>query len=105
MVGGIPTKQVFLEEVDLMAHKESVIAHMVMTHQSVYNFSARFAEQLKRHVYVTPKNYLDFIGNYKTSISENRELINQMSMRLDGGLQKLIQAADEVDKMQVRRPS
>jgi len=50
---------------------------------------------------VTPKNYLDFISNYESSLSSNRALIGELSARLDGGLQKLIQAAEEVDKMQI----
>jgi dynein heavy chain len=92
---------VFLKDLDLDQHMPSVIQHMVVTHQSVYGFSSRFAEQLKRHVYVTPKNYLDFIDNYKCAIGEHRESFSNMKSRLDGGLQKLIQAADEVAKMQI----
>ena len=88
-------------QVNLGAHAESVVQHMVMTHQSVVGFSSRFAEQLRRNVYVTPKNYLDFIKNYHTSLEANRMLLGDMAARLNGGLAKLIQAADEVDKMQV----
>ncbi|KAK3269901.1 Dynein heavy chain cytoplasmic, partial [Cymbomonas tetramitiformis] len=93
---------VFLEEVDLPDKcRDHVVQHMVLTHESVRDFSVKFHEQLRRHNYVTPKNYLDFINNYKKSLSLNRQEIGEMSARLDGGLQKLIQAADEVDKLQV----
>jgi hypothetical protein len=64
---------------------------MVMTHQSVVGFCTRFAEQLRRNVYVTPKNYLDFIANYQSSLTANRQTIGEMSERLNGGLSKLIQ--------------
>ena len=50
--------------------------------------------------YVTPKNYLDFISNYKRSLVEQRGRNKDFSARLDGGLQKLIQAATDVSTMQ-----
>ena len=64
---------------------------MVMVHQSVRTFSTRFQEQLRRSNYVTPKNYLDFIYNYRNALSDNRTTFSGMAARLDGGLQKLIQ--------------
>ena len=71
--------------------RSSIVSHMVMVHQSVRTFSARFQEQLRRSNYVTPKNYLDFIYNYKHALAENRTTFSGMAARLDGGLQKLIQ--------------
>lgn len=92
---------VFLaEEVLPEKLRPQIVEHMVTVHQSVRTFSARFAEELRRHNYVTPKNYLDFINNYKRSLQQNRKMIDDMSARLSGGLQKLIQAAIEVDAMQ-----
>ena len=71
--------------------RAKVVTHMVMVHQSVRTFSARFQEQLRRHNYVTPKNYLDFIHNYRQALRDNRRTFSDMAARLDGGLQKLIQ--------------
>lgn len=71
--------------------RSSIVSHMVMVHQSVRTFSARFQEQLRRSNYVTPKNYLDFIHNYKHALSDNHTIFSGMAARLDGGLQKLIQ--------------
>lgn len=47
-----------------------------------------------------PKNYLDFLSNYKKALAGNRTEISEMTNRLSTGLQKLIQAAAEVDSMQ-----
>ena len=47
-----------------------------------------------------PSRPQDFINNYKRALSYNRKTIEEMSARLSGGLQKLIQAATEVDAMQ-----
>lgn len=71
--------------------RSSIVSHMVVVHQSVRTFSARFQEQLRRSNYVTPKNYLDFIHNYKHALADNRTNFSAMAARLDGGLQKLIQ--------------
>jgi dynein heavy chain len=93
--------EVFLKDLDMPdAFRETVTEHMVVTHQSVREFSAKYFDQLRRYNYVTPKNYLDFIANYKKSLVENRVLIGELATRLDGGLQKLIQAAEEVAVMQ-----
>ncbi|DBA95316.1 TPA: Dynein heavy chain cytoplasmic [Trebouxia sp. C0006] len=92
---------VFLQEEALSAEvRSSIVSHMVLVHQSVRTFSTKFLEQLRRHNYVTPKNYLDFIHNYKHALADNRTTFSGMASRLDGGLQKLIQAASEVDSMQ-----
>ena len=44
--------------------REDLISHIVLVHQSVGVYSARFLSQLRRANYVTPKNYLDYIGTY-----------------------------------------
>jgi hypothetical protein len=48
-------------------------------------------EELRRANYVTPKNYLDFINNYKRALKSNRQMVEEQTARLSGGLQKLIQ--------------
>lgn len=47
-----------------------------------------------------PKNYLDFITNYKTSLAGQRKEITDTSSRLSNGLAKLVQASAEVDVLQ-----
>lgn len=92
---------VFLENEALPeAGRDNIVKHFVLVHQSVRAASTRFLEQLRRYNYVTPKNYLDFISNYKKSLGDNRHTVDEMVDRLNGGLQKLIQAAVEVDEMQ-----
>ena len=91
---------VFLQDVSLPdSLRESIIEHIVLTHESVLDFSAEFETQLRRHNYVTPKNYLDYVNNYISELQENESKIGAMVTRLDGGLQKLVQASVEVDKL------
>ena len=93
--------QVFLSELDLPNQfRDTITEHMVLAHQSVREYSQKFYDELRRHNYVTPKNYLDFISNYKKSLVEQRGKNSDFSARLDGGLQKLIQAAADVSTMQ-----
>lgn len=90
----------FIAEEDLPEQaKAQVVQHMMLVHQSVRSFSTRFLEELRRNNYVTPKSYLDFILNYKNSLTSNRIKVSDMAKRLDGGLQKLRQAAVEVEAM------
>lgn len=81
--------------------REPVVNHLVFTHQSIVEYSERFADEMRRYYYVTPANYLDFIANYRTELKENNRAIAAGVKRLEGGLTKLIEAADAVDQMQV----
>lgn len=81
--------------------REKVVEHFVFTHQSVVEMAERFADEMRRFYYVTPANYLDFIANYRTELKENNRTIEGSIRRLDGGLTKLIEAADAVDQMQI----
>lgn len=82
-------------------HRSSVIQHLVISHQSVTRASLQFADELRRYYYVTPKNYLDFISNYRLQLASNGKQISSGIFRLEGGLQKLIEAANAVDRMQI----
>jgi len=94
--------QYFLAETELPEeHRAAVVDHLVFTHQNVTSAASRFAEELRRFYYVTPKNYLDFISNYKAQLSINHKKVTSSTKRLQGGLQKLIEAAEAVERMQV----
>lgn len=82
-------------------HKAAVTAHMVHAHQSVVVASRRFAEELRRHNYVTPKNYLDFIANYRAQLASQRKAVTVRTRRLEGGLTKLTEAQTAVDRMSI----
>jgi len=91
---------VFLAEEDLPNEvRTGIVNHMVMVHTDAMERSAVFEQQLKRYNYVTPKNYLDFISNYRGVLKDERRKVDQLIGRLDGGLSKLVQAATEVDAM------
>ncbi|MCO5597847.1 hypothetical protein L7F22_051931 [Adiantum nelumboides] len=93
---------VFLDEVDIPESlRMPIVQHMVMVHSSVSTLSVEFKQKLRRHNYVTPKNFLDFIMKYQSALATCRKNNSDMSARLSGGLGKLIQAKQEVAEMQV----
>ena len=79
--------------------RAAVVSHMVHVHQSVVTASHRFESELRRHNYVTPKNYLDFIRNYREQLSHYQHVMSSRIKRLEGGLTKLSEAATAVDRM------
>jgi len=60
--------------------------------QSARGAAARSQEQLRRPLYVTPKNYLDFVAAYRSELRGHRAALDTAAARLDGGLQRLVQA-------------
>ena len=82
-------------------HRASIESHLVLVHMSVIEAAHTFEMELRRHYYVTPKNYLDFISNYRMQLKENNSRNIIQIKRLEGGLTKLIEASEAVDRMQI----
>lgn len=59
--------------------------------------------RFKRRNFATPKNYLDFLSGYEDLLAKNRKTIVAQTQRLGGGLDKLVQAAEQVTIMSKRR--
>lgn len=75
----------FLQDEQLQEeHRQPVIRHMVFTHLNITSAALKFAEELRRHYYVTPKNYLDFISNYRQQLKSNSKRIDTSIKRLQG---------------------
>ncbi|KAM4707116.1 dynein axonemal heavy chain 10 [Discoglossus pictus] len=83
-------------------HAEPVICHVVMVHDSVGKFSKKFQQKLRRSNYVTPKNYLDFINTYSRLLDEKNQFNLAQCKRLEGGLDKLKEAAVQLAELNVK---
>ncbi|KAH9532964.1 hypothetical protein CY35_18G027000 [Sphagnum magellanicum] len=93
---------VFLADMDIQEDlRPLILDHIVMVHMSVCKLSIKFTQQTQRTNYVTPKNFLDYILTYRTSLKTKRIQNFEQAKRLDGGLQKLIQAKVEVSALQI----
>ena len=74
----------------------------VEIHSSVEHASHQFLSELRRHVYTTPKSYLDMINLYLSMLAEKRHEISSVRNRFALGLQKLKEANDMVADLKVR---
>jgi len=82
-------------------HRDNIIAHLVKSHTTVIEKSTAYKVEQRRFYYVTPKNYLDLISNYRNQLNINRKKNGSSITRLEGGLTKLVEAAEAVSRMQV----
>lgn len=62
---------------------------------------SRYLETVRRHVYVTPKSYLELIALYKSLLTAKREELNANRQRLESGIDKIAQASQQVAELQV----
>jgi len=99
----------YLEEVNL-GEAENVqdsklrhnIAGVFMTvHRSVVEMSEQMLFEMKRHNYVTPTNYLEFVSGYKGLLDSKRKEIGDAANKLSSGLSKLIETRQKVEAMTV----
>ena len=75
------------------------MSHLVFAHQSIAERAKLFIDQQRRFFYVTPKNYLDLLSNYRSQLNDNRKKNSSSIKRLEGGLTKLVEAAEAVARM------
>jgi len=87
---------VFLPETFKGKDRAAIVGHMVKVHASMRGFASQFLNQLKRYVYTTPKNYLDFIDTYCKGLESHQTRIEKAIKRLDGGLSRLLATATDV---------
>lgn len=75
---------------------QTVLQVFVTAHESVSVMSNRMLQSLKRHNYVTPTNYLEFVNGYRILLKEKRSTLTGKSSKLRGGLTKLDETAIQV---------
>lgn len=80
--------------------RDSIVDHMVYVHISVDELSDRYRNELKRHNYVTPKNFLGFLANYSKLLITKRENIDDIVRKFTIGLEKLHHAQGDVKVLQ-----
>uniref|UniRef100_G1MWR4 Dynein axonemal heavy chain 1 n=1 Tax=Meleagris gallopavo TaxID=9103 RepID=G1MWR4_MELGA len=72
----------------------------VEIHQSVARKCQVYLAELARHNYVTPKSYLDFLSIFCSLIGKKKQELKTAKNRMEGGLDKLLQTAEDVARMQ-----
>jgi len=96
----ISVAKFYLKDEDLPEElREPITSHVVMVHLSVQDYSRDFELQLKRRNFNTPKNYLDFLNNYRHLLGTNRTKYDAMVLRYQNGLKKLAEASSQVKEL------
>jgi dynein heavy chain len=61
----------------------------VLVHTSVAKACVEFLNERRRHVYTTPKSYLDMLGLYRTLLTQQRDKLDGRRLHLLTGLRRL----------------
>ncbi|NXR16043.1 DYH1 protein, partial [Semnornis frantzii] len=94
----------FLHEIPHLGASTEDIDGMVQVcveiHQSVAKKCQVYLAELARRNYVTPKSYLEFLSSFHSLIGKKKQELITAKNRMKGGLDKLLQTADYVARMQ-----
>ncbi|KAF1334344.1 Dynein heavy chain, partial [Globisporangium splendens] len=70
-----------------------------IVHTTSNEFGDEFLSQLQRHVYTTPKSYLDLISLYLKMLQEKRGVVQTIKSRMEVGVKKLEETNGIVDSL------
>ena len=79
--------------------KLGLMTHMGMVHSMVTEVCDEYFLKMRRRVYQTPKSYLSFIQNFTVLYNAKLAELKVKEGRVNLGLQKLIQGAQDVEDM------
>ena len=82
-------------------HKKGLMVHMAKVHSMVQRATAEYFQSYRRNVYVTPKSYLSFLKTYCSLYSDLFGKIKILANNINLGLEKMSEAATDVEKMKV----
>ncbi|RLN55940.1 hypothetical protein BBJ29_006588 [Phytophthora kernoviae] len=92
----------FLVDIELPAQvKVGIVDVCVGMQESVSDLTHDFLQSMRRYYYVTPTSYLELLNTFKKLLNNKRVEVMTMKQRYDNGLTKLMETAEQVEKMQV----
>lgn len=74
-------------------------------HFSVTDYCRIMLEEMKRHNYVTPINFLELVSGYKELLAEKRRYFGDSANRLKGGMAKIVETRVKVQDMTLEMES
>ncbi|OHT09907.1 Dynein heavy chain family protein [Tritrichomonas foetus] len=86
-------------QIENFAEKLSELA--VFIHQSVDDAASQMKNEMKRIYYITPALFIRFVTFYQQLLEDRQNKHRRSKGRLEGGVQKLIQANQLVDRMKI----
>jgi dynein heavy chain len=82
--------------------KEGLRDLMAAIHTMMLERSAEYLQRYRREVYSTPKSYLSFISSYTQVYKQKHDAVNEEAQKINNGLKKLHQAAEDVRIMRTQ---
>lgn len=82
-------------------HRVAVNNAFVFVHQSVIETNHRLGRRQGRYSHVTPRHFLDFIGQYVRLFTEKREALEEQQRHLNVGLDKLQSTVSQVEELRI----
>ncbi|CAH8577937.1 unnamed protein product [Schistosoma turkestanicum] len=79
--------------------KTSLINTMGIVHHGITEACIDYFSRYRRPTHVTPKSYLSFLCSYKSVYLQQHNHYASLSKRIDGGLQKLVEAQESVAQL------
>lgn len=83
------------------SHRETIVNSMVYIHYSVARYNEKLFKQQKKLTFLTPRHFLDFVGQYVQLYTEKREDLEEQQRHLNVGLEKLRDTVDKVRDLRV----
>ncbi|KAK7218812.1 hypothetical protein V2G26_006815 [Clonostachys chloroleuca] len=83
------------------SHREAVVNSMVHIHYSLHRYNKRLHTQQGKVTFLTPRHFLDFVGQYVKLYNEKREDLEEQQRHLNVGLEKLRDTVDKVRDLRV----
>jgi dynein heavy chain 1, cytosolic len=82
-------------------HREAVVNSMVQFHYSLHRYNKRLLKQQGKVTFLTPRHFLDFVGQYVKLYNEKREDLEEQQRHLNVGLEKLRDTVEKVRDLRV----
>lgn len=83
------------------SHRETIVNSMVHIHYSLHRYNDKLLKQQKKLTFLTPRHFLDFVGQYVKLYTEKREDLEEQQRHLNVGLEKLRDTVDKVRDLRV----
>lgn len=76
--------------------RKAIVNFIPISFEVVNNLSKKLFEQERRHVYTTPKSFLELIKLFKSMLNQKRSDLLKNRERYETGLIKLKETAEQV---------
>ncbi|TGZ66460.1 hypothetical protein CRM22_005313 [Opisthorchis felineus] len=81
--------------------RASIVKIFANMHRSVADMALLMLAELRRHVYVTPTNYLELVAGYKVLLYQKRQELSDKANKLANGLGKIDETREKVEVMSI----